>query len=248
MQVRPLKGKANRLYLTDGEYQLVLDHFIPALDDYYQRVNDHERFKRGTRMMAEAGFRHKGIDELTFGEYYTPHDARVKITFMTLHSGKDTTGEYEDGKRRDPWIRQDLKDVIDEHVEERGISEGDKLFVFSYSQLRKRIKVVGEYLAELTGNEDWMDLRPHDFRAYFANSLAEAGVSDEVIMWLGGWDDESTYYDLYKSPFLSHEIQTELALAGMLDVDVEVPDEKRPVEERIIDRLDELHSLLQKLQ
>lgn len=248
MQVRPLKGKANRLYLNGQEYDLVMEHFIPALEDHYVRTNNHRRFKLGARLMSESGFRHNGIDELTYGEQYTPHDALVQITFMRLLAGKDSTGEFEDGKRRDPWIRQDLVEDLKEHIERRGISKGDKLFVFSYNQFRSRVKVVGEYLAELTGNKDWKDLRPHDFRAFFANDLAEAGVSDDLIMWLGGWTDKETYYTRYKKPFLSHEIQTELALAGKLDIDVDVPEEQRPIQERLLEKLDEIETRLARLE
>jgi hypothetical protein len=248
MQVRPLKGKANRLYLNSQEYSLVMEHFIPALEDHYVRKTKHRRYKLGARLMGEAGFRHSGIDELIYGEQYTPHDARVKITFMRLLAGKDSTGEFEDGKRRDPWIRQDLVDALEEHIERRGISKGNKLFAFSYDMFRDRIIVVGEYLAELTGNRDWEDLRPHDFRAFFANDLAEAGVPDDLIMWLGGWTDEETYHNRYKKPFLSHEIQTELALAGKLDVDVDVPEEQRPVEERLLEKLDDIETRLAKLE
>lgn len=248
MQVRPLKGESNRLYLTEEEYQLVLDQFVPALEEKYERVNNHRRFRTGSRVMGEAGFRFDGLDQLEYGASYVPIDERVEIAFARIYEGKDPTGEFDGGKRRDTWIRESLMEEIEEHAEDRGISEGTELFTFSYDQFRKRVKAVGEFLAKKTGNDDWDDLRPHDFRARFANELVEAGVPDTVIMWLGGWTDETTYKTKYKKPLLSHEIQSQLALSGVLDVDVEVPESQKPIEHQILERLSAVEEMVAEIQ
>jgi len=217
MQVRTTGGKkAAKLYLTPREYQQLRGNFVEALADKYSRVKDrdHKQKLLATRFCAETGVRSDGVLSIRHGGLRTHEFGGQTYWFYSI-SAKDTRDRDTEGKRRDVWVHQDLRDDLKSYIEERNITHGDKLFHCSYETLKQRHIKVGEWLAEQTGNPDWRHLRTHDFRRYFACTMARMDIDDRIAMWLGGWEDESQYHE-YAQVVHKSEIIAELQRKGMV--------------------------------
>lgn len=209
MRLKTLENQM-RVFMNPHDYQTMLD------------CADSRRARLAMRIMGEASLR---VDELTGierGDVRESTDPDVDLYFLPLY-GKDTKARDTDGKRRDAWIPDDLKQAMDEYADINGRSDGDSYFMCAKRTLQKDIERTREHAVAKTGEGDYQHVSCHDFRAYFATNLAlREGVNDDIVMELGGWDDEETFRGAYLNAQFDDIIQMHLAQAGVIEVEDDI--------------------------
>jgi integrase len=202
-------GNQMRVYMNPHDYQTMLG------------CADSRRAHLTMRLMGEAGLRiGEVVDEVQKNRLRDSTHPSVDIWFLTLY-GKDTKDRDTDGKRRDVWIPQSLKEEMDRYQQDEGRSDDLPLLLKSKRSLQNDIEATREHAVEKTGNEDFRHISCHDFRAYFAtNMLLREGVDVETVMELGGWEDRQSM-DPYINASFDDIIQQNLAAAGALEKDVD---------------------------
>jgi len=198
-----------RVYMTPHDYQTMLD------------CADSRRAHLAMRLIGEGSLR---VSEAAYEVYMerlrqSTHPD-VDLWFHPIY-GKDTKDRDTDGKRRDVWIPQDLKEEMETYQKDEGRSSDVSLLLCGDRTLRDDINATAEHAAKKTGNDDFGYITSHDFRAYFAtNMLLREGVDVETVMELGGWEDRKSM-DPYLNASFDDIIQDSLAAAGVLDQDVD---------------------------
>lgn len=103
---------------------------------------------------------------------------------LEVVGGKDTTGEYVDGKHRETWLPVEFERDINRFVQHEGIDRDAPLIDRSKRTLLYWI----EQAAERAGDDDYRRVSSHDLRRCWANYLlVEVGISPRIVMALGGW-------------------------------------------------------------
>jgi integrase len=168
----------------------------------YMNPTDYQRLKQQAQgdigatlaleLGAECGFRVNETAKINRGDWRKTTAEGVDAMFLTIR-GKDTTGETEDGKYREPFLPPEVFETIAEKCVEDQIAPGDPLFSVSKRTVQKWIKNCAKAVAERTGNEDYRKISSHDLRAYFATDrLIRRGMKEEVVMEVGGWESRDT--------------------------------------------------------
>lgn len=175
------------------------------------------------RCMGEMGLRVSECtsDHLTMENIRQSTHPDVDIHFLRLY-GKDTKDRDTEGKRRDAWVPGDLLDRLETYQENEGFADDRPIFMCSKRSLQHEVEKTRENAALREENDDYRHISCHDFRAYFATNMAlREGVNIEIVMELGGWVDRQSI-DPYLDANFDDIIQRELALAGVLDEDVDI--------------------------
>jgi integrase len=106
---------------------------------------------------------------------------------LEIIAGKDTTGEYSEGKQRETWLPVDLEGLIYRYADDNDIDD-DPLIDKSKKTLQNWVDNAAERAAERTGDDDYQRVSSHDLRRCWAHHLlVEEGVSPRIVMALGGW-------------------------------------------------------------
>jgi hypothetical protein len=125
---------------------------------------------------------------------------------------------------------------IQDYCDRNGIGENDQLFPdIQKKRLGDIIKEAAEYTARQTGKEGYADITSHDMRRFFAtHMLRHEGVDIDIVMAMGGWSNRKSMDPYLRTP-LEEDIQTELAKAGVLEVELEEEPKswKQKVEKRL---------------
>lgn len=206
MRLKTLENQM-RVYMSPDDYQVMLDSA------------ENRRAKMAMRCMGEMGLR---VGELDFAwqRIRKSTNSDVEIWFLPIY-GKDSKSRDTDGKRRDVWVPEDLKDTLEEYKRINNLSDDTSLFPVSTRTIQRDIENSADNAARKTGNDDFEFVTCHDFRAYFATNMAlREGVDIETVMELGGWEDRNTM-DPYLNASFDDIIQADLAAAGVLSADVE---------------------------
>lgn len=208
MRLKTLENQ-KRVFMNPRDYEVMLQSACSR------------RARLVMRMMGESSLRVGKLSQDIYpGDIYQSTHPNVDLWFLPIE-GKDTKKRDTDGKRREVWVPQELKEAIDEYTKINNISDDTPLFPYSKSTLQKDVERSRENAAERTGNDDYLYISAHDFRAYFAtNMLLRHGVKEEVVMELGGWKDRESM-DPYLNANFDDVIQDHLASAGVLDQEVE---------------------------
>lgn len=190
-------------------------------NDYATMIDSAEsrRAEVAMRCMGDMGLR---VSELSFKmeEIRESSHQDVDILFLTIH-GKDTTGETEDGKRRDVWVPRDLYDRLQMYCKNENLSDHHPILPFTTRTISRDVKQSAHNAALKTDNGDFEHVSCHDFRAYFAtNMLLREQVDVEVVMELGGWVDRETM-DPYINASFDDIIQSALGESGILSEDID---------------------------
>jgi integrase len=107
---------------------------------------------------------------------------------LEVVGGKDTTGEYQEGKHRETWLPRDVEATINRYVQQAGVSDDDVLVPRSKRTVQYWVEDAAESAAKETGDTDYQRVSTHDLRRCWANYLlVEENVSPRIVMALGGW-------------------------------------------------------------
>jgi len=208
MRLKTLENQ-RRVYMNPHDYDTMLS-CAPS-----------RRARLAMRLMGECSCRVSEVAQEIYAEDLRQStDPEVDLWFLPIH-GKDTKSRNTDGKRRDVWVPQSVKDAIDEYRRVENLAADVPLFPFSKKTVQNDVKDAAANAAEKTGNDDFEYISAHDFRAYFAtNMLLREGVDIEIVMELGGWENRETM-DPYLNASFDDVIQHELAVAGVLEQDTD---------------------------
>jgi integrase len=157
-------------------------------DEYQILPREAETFERevAIRLMGDCGLRvqevldvePRHISRMSDGQHFE----------LDVVGGKDTTGEYQDGKHRETWLPRDVEATINRYVQQAGVSDDDVLVPRSKRTVQYWVEDAAESAAEETGDTDYERVSTHDLRRCWANYLlVEENVSPRIVMALGGW-------------------------------------------------------------
>lgn len=141
------------------------------------------------RLMGDCGLRVGEIAEVTPNDISRHTDGRHYK--LEVRAGKDTTGEYDEGKQRETWLPVDLEARINRFVQNDINDRGpdDSLVDRSVRTLQTWVDRSAAAASEATGNRDYEPVSSHDLRRCWAHHLlVEEGVSPRIVMALGGWN------------------------------------------------------------
>jgi integrase len=132
----------------------------------------------GLRVEEAANVRYADVERTTDGEHYR----------LRVRDGKDTTGEYEDGKLREAWLPPSLERQMYRFIQERDTDPDGPLFSVTTRTIQNWVTYACEDAAEAIGDDDYRKVSAHDLRRSWAHDLlVEQGVAVRVMMEVGGW-------------------------------------------------------------
>lgn len=161
----------------------------------YRKLKNHAPDK-GTKLAIELGakcsLRVSETASLKRGDWRETTHPNVNAWFLEIW-GKDTTGESENGKYREPFLPPDVFETIAEKGTQDDVQPGEPIFSVTKRTIQKWIKDAAKAVAEETGNDDYKRISSHDLRAYFATDcLIRRDMNEEVVMEVGGWESRKT--------------------------------------------------------
>lgn len=138
------------------------------------------------RLMGDCGLR---VDEVL--DVKPRHISRMsdgRHYELEVVGGKDTTGEFDDGKHRETWLPADVEATINRYIQENSLSEDDRLIDKTKRTVQNWVEDASSDAADETGDDDYRRVSSHDLRRCWANHLlVEENVSPRIVMALGGW-------------------------------------------------------------
>jgi len=118
------------------------------------------------------------ISRMTDGRHYE----------LEVVAGKDTTGEYDQGKHRETWLPVDVEGLINRYIQSEGIADDEPLVDKSKRTVQNWVEKAAADAADELGDDDYRRISSHDLRRCWANHLlVEENVSPRIVMALGGW-------------------------------------------------------------
>lgn len=204
---------------------------------------DSRRAEIAMRCMGEMGLRVSEVADLKMDHIRESTHEEVDILFLTVH-GKDTSGDSEDGKRRDVWLPRNLYERLQTYASNENRRDKHPLILKTKRTIQDDMEKSREHAVRKTGNEDFGWVSCHDFRAYFAtNMLLREGVDVEVLMEIGGWKDRDSM-DPYINASFDDIIQAGLVEAGVLSDDI---DAKPSEMQRVLNELGEIKGAIKEI-
>jgi len=157
-------------------------------DEYHELPRQAKTTQReiALRLMGDCGLRvaevldvkPRHISRMSDGRHYE----------LEVIGGKDTTGEFDDGKHRETWLPADVEATINRYIQENNLSEDDRLIDKTKRTVQNWVEDAASDAADETGDTDYERVSSHDLRRCWANHLlVEENVSPRIVMALGGW-------------------------------------------------------------
>ncbi len=138
------------------------------------------------RLMGDCGLRVAEVLDVCPDHISRMSDGRHYR--LEVVDGKDTTGEYADGKHRETWLPVELERTINRYTQHEEIDHGEPLIDRTKRSVQFWVENAAEQAAAETGDEDYRRVSSHDLRRCWANHLlVEEGISPRIVMALGGW-------------------------------------------------------------
>jgi len=150
------------------------------------RAADSFQHEIAIRLMGDCGLRvgevldvePQHISRMTDGRHYE----------LEVVGGKDTTGEFVDGKQRETWLPVDVEATINRYVQSEEIARDEPLVDVTKRTVQNWVAKAAAGAAEESGDTDYERVSTHDLRRCWANHLlVEEHVSPRIVMALGGW-------------------------------------------------------------
>lgn len=193
----------------DGSWNVWLSR-----DEYELLPREASSFQReiAIRLMGDCGLRvqevldvqPRHISRMSDGQHFE----------LEVVGGKDTTGEYQDGKHRETWLPRDTEAIINRYVQQASVGDNDPLIDVSIRSIQYWVEDAAASAAEETGDDDYRRTSTHDLRRCWANHLlVEQNVSPRIVMALGGW---SSYNAI--EPYLAAPTEDNI-IATMTDIE-----------------------------
>lgn len=138
------------------------------------------------RLMGDCGLRVAETLDVAPEHISRMKDGRHYALEVT--AGKDTTGEYDEGKHRETWMPRDLEAMVNRYTQENDLPRDTTLIDRKKRAVQTWVERAVDAAAEETGDPDYRRVSSHDLRRCWANHLlVEEGVSPRIVMALGGW-------------------------------------------------------------
>jgi len=159
------------------------------------------------RLMGDCGLRvaevldvePRHISRMSDGRHYE----------LEVVSGKDTTGDHEQGKHRETWMPVDVEATVNRYIQQEGIDRNEPLIDRSKRTVQYWIEKARSAAAEETGDPDYKRVSTHDLRRCWANHLlVEENVSPRIVMALGGWESYDAIEPYLAAPTEENIIRT----------------------------------------
>ena len=159
------------------------------------------------RLMGDCGLRSFEVPDVTSGHISRMTDGRHYE--LEIVGGKDTTGEYAEGKQRETWLPIDTETLINRHVQTADLGDDDPLVDVGERMIQKYVTDAAEAAAEETGDDDYRRVSSHDLRRCWANQLlVEENISPRIVMALGGWGSYDAIEPYLAAPTEDNIIQS----------------------------------------
>lgn len=156
----------------DGTYSCWMSR-----SEYQEVPRQASSFEReiALRLMGDCGLRVAEVPDV-----HPSHISRAKDGkhhMLEVVSGKDTTGEYSDGKQCETWLPVELERQIHRYIREEGIDEDEPLIQKSKKTLQNWVEWSAEAAAQQTGDSDYERISSHDLRRCWATTCSSSTAS-----------------------------------------------------------------------
>jgi integrase len=174
MRTERNKDGSWNVWLSREEYQV-----LPRVADTFER-------EVAIRLMGDVGLRVQEVLDVRPRHIARMSDGRHFE--LEVVAGKDTTGEYAEGKQREAWLPVEVEGVINRYIQQENIADDEPLVDRSKRTVQYWVEDAAEKAATETDDQDYTRVSTHDLRRCWANHLlVEENVSPRIVMALGGW-------------------------------------------------------------
>jgi len=168
-----------------------------------------ESFERevAIRLMGDCGLRAHEVLDVRPAHISRMSDGRHYE--LEVVGGKDTTGEYDQGKHRETWLPIEVESLINRYIQSEELARDETLVDVSKRTVQNWVEWAAESAAEEMGDQDFQRVSSHDLRRAWANHLlVEENVSPRIVMALGGWSSYDAIEPYLAAPTESNIIST----------------------------------------
>ena len=156
-------------------------------------------------------------------------DVRPKDVVLTSAGPRVRVHDGKGGKYRETPAPPVLYQQADASMSLGDKDESDTLIGSDSTRtVRQWVYDLGAELAELTGDDGWRHIGPHDLRRTWATQLSGYDINPLLVCEWGGWDDLSTFLDHYHGIYSPDVQRRELQKVPWMDVDTTVTDDRDP--------------------
>lgn len=180
-------------WLQEKEKQQLLEYY----DDYERDI--------AIKLMLKCGLRSEEVPRVS-ANCIQESDADFQVL------------KVPEAKRgyRETFIPQDLATEIKSVYKVKDdVGINDPIIQVTPRTVQNWVYDASEALADETGNKDWLDVSAHDLRRTWATSLIQSGVTGDVVMDWGGWED----YQIFRNHYWrrdDEQVQENLQEAGLV--------------------------------
>jgi integrase len=159
------------------------------------------------RLMGDCGLRVAETLDVTPSDVKRTTDGAHHM--LNVEGGKDTTGEYDDGKQRETWLPRETEVRLARLGKQRDLDDDEPYITVGKRQVQNWLADAAATAAEERDNDDYRKLSTHDLRRCWANHLlVEEHVSPRIVMALGGWSSYDAIEPYLAEPSESNIIES----------------------------------------
>ena len=167
-----------------------LQRFFGIFGDGDESLDNNMEKEVAVKLMGISGYRTQEMLDATPGDLKTVETDEGTITKLNIPNGKN-------GKERDTIVPERFADFLNTYARAYGIDDDEPFVNRNRRTIQRWMNAAGEYMAELTGEDNWMYLSAHDLRRVAAMRFVDAGTAPTVVMELFGWENYKTFRQHY---------------------------------------------------